>query len=186
MEWLFTPLMLAQNYHLVHHLHPSVPFYRYAKTWRQNEESFLERDVAIATVFGQQLTPGQFREWKKLNRKLRRVLPVQRPAESNDAEQNYAGHLSDSATVTFTLCGRQATFDLAPGDSILAGALQVRSDTPYGCMGGACGACRAKLLTGTVEMDQNLALGSAELDAGYVLTCQSHPTSPRVSVDYDA
>jgi ring-1,2-phenylacetyl-CoA epoxidase subunit PaaE len=53
-------------------------------------------------------------------------------------------------------------------------------------MGGACGTCRAKLLEGTVQMDQNFALGPAELQAGYVLTCQSHPTSPAVSVDYDA
>ena len=47
-------------------------------------------------------------------------------------------------------------------------------------MGGACGTCRAKLLEGTVEMDHNYALSQADLDAGYVLTCQSHPTSPTV------
>jgi len=97
------------------------------------------------------------------------------------AERSY-----DAATVTFTLSGQQWTYDLTPGDSILEGALQVRSDAPYACMGGACGTCRAKLLEGNVEMDQNFALGQAELDAGYVLTCQSHPTTPFVSVDYDA
>jgi ring-1,2-phenylacetyl-CoA epoxidase subunit PaaE len=53
-------------------------------------------------------------------------------------------------------------------------------------MGGACGTCRAKLVDGTVEMDHNFALSKAELDAGWVLTCQSHPTSPTVTVDYDA
>jgi ferredoxin len=53
-------------------------------------------------------------------------------------------------------------------------------------MGGACGTCKAKLLDGTVEMDQNFALAKAELEAGYILTCQSHPTSPDVTVDYDA
>ena len=52
-------------------------------------------------------------------------------------------------------------------------------------MGGACGTCRAKLLDGTVEMDHNFALSQADLDAGYVLTCQSHPTSPAITVDYD-
>jgi ring-1,2-phenylacetyl-CoA epoxidase subunit PaaE len=77
------------------------------------------------------------------------------------------------------------TFDLVPGDSILEGALQLRSDAPYACMGGACGTCRAKLVEGTVEMDHNFALGKAELDAGYILTCQSHPTSPFVAIDYD-
>jgi ferredoxin len=53
-------------------------------------------------------------------------------------------------------------------------------------MGGACGTCRAMLLDGDVEMDHNFALGQAELAAGYILTCQSHPTTPFVAVDYDA
>jgi ferredoxin-NADP reductase/fatty acid desaturase len=434
MEWLFTPLMLSQNYHLVHHLHPSVPFYRYVKTWRRNEEAYLERNPAINTVFGQELNPDEFREWKELNRKLGRVLPVRMPVRSSAshpqfrripvaavdpitadstlvtfavpedlsdefrfepgqhvsvrtnlggegvrrnysicapatraqlriavkhipggafssfvakelkagdvlevmtptgsfgtplhplAQKHYVGlaagsgitpvlsiletvmeietesrftlvygnHTREStmfrhdldrlesryadrleilhvlssdplhtpelcgridpdrlerwlatslrpetvdewflcgplpltaaaretlidhgvdaerihlelftgyakaeapkrgyqpATVTFALSGQQETFDLVPGDSILEGALQVRSDAPYSCMGGACGTCRAKLLEGTVEMDQNFALGRDDLDAGYILTCQSHPTSPTVSVDYDA
>jgi fatty acid desaturase len=79
MEWLFTPVMLSQNYHLVHHLHPSVPFYRCARMWRRNEEAYLQRNVAIATVFGQQLNSDDYREWKRLNRKLWRLLPVRRP-----------------------------------------------------------------------------------------------------------
>ncbi len=434
MEWLFTPLMLSQNYHLVHHLHPSVPFYRYIKTWRRNEEAYLEREAAISTVFGQDLNPDEFREWKELNRRLGRLVPVHMPAKSSAphavlhripvasvdpitadstlvtfavpeglrdefrfepgqhvtvytnlggervrrnysicapatraqlriavkhipggtfsgfvaeqlkagdvlelltptgrfgtpldplAQKHYVGlaagsgitpvlsiletvlevetasrftliygnhtkestifrhdldrlesHYADRleilyvmssdplhtpelcglidapkldrwlttslrpstvdewflcgpmgmsttardtllkhgvdterihlelftgytkpesaasnyarATVTFRLSGQEQTFDLAAGDSILEGALRVRGDTPYACVGGACGTCRAKLLTGTVEMDQNFALGPAELDAGYVLTCQSHPTSPTVTVDYDA
>lgn len=97
-----------------------------------------------------------------------------------------AEHSYESATVTFKLSGKQWTYDLTPGDSILEGALQVRDDAPYACMGGACGTCRAKLIEGDVEMDHNFALGQAELDAGYILTCQSHPTTPFVSVDYDA
>ncbi|MCH9668674.1 MAG: fatty acid desaturase [Actinomycetia bacterium] len=432
-EWLFTPMLLSQNYHLVHHLHPSVPFYRYLRTWRRNEEAYLERNPAISTVFGQQLNPDEYREWEKLNGKLARLLPVRMPARSaaphavqhripvasvdpitadstlvtfavpellRDAfrfepgqhvtvctdlggegirrnysicapatraqlriavkhirggafstfvaedlragdvlklmtptgrfgtplnplnrkhyvgvvagsgitpvlsilattleletesrftliygnrtrestmfraeldhlESRYADRLeilhvlsneplhtpdlrgridqeklrrwltsslhpdsvdewficgplemsavvrdtlieqgADSerihlelffgygnapaadrgyaaATVTFTLSGRQETFELTPGDSILEGALQRRSDTPYACMGGACGTCRAKLVTGKVAMEQNFALGPTDLDAGYVLTCQSHPTTPVVAVNYD-
>jgi ferredoxin-NADP reductase/fatty acid desaturase len=435
LEWLFTPLMLSQNYHLVHHLHPSVPFYRYVKTWRRNEEAYLERDAAISTAFGQSLTPAEYRQWKQLNRSLLKALPVRMPAASSAphavfhrlpvasvdpitadstlvtfgvpeelrdqfrfepgqhvtvrtdlggqgvrrnysicapatramlriavkhipggafstfvAEQLKAGdvldvmtptgrfctplhplnqkhyvaivvgsgitpilsmlqttleletdsrftliygnrtkqstmfghelaelesryadrleilhvrsrgphhkpdlsgridrqklerwlassltpdsvdewflcgpielmttvrealieHAVDSAhvhlelffgyaeadkpatehaqeaTVTFTLSGTQSTIELAPGDSLLEGALQHRPDAPYACMGGACGTCRAKLLAGTVEMDHNFALSPADLDAGYVLTCQSHPTSPTVAIDYDA
>jgi fatty acid desaturase/ferredoxin-NADP reductase len=434
MEWFFTPLMLSQNYHLVHHLHPSIPFYRYVKTWRRNEEAYLEREAAISTVFGQELNPEEYLEWKELNRKLGRLVPVHMPARSSaihavlrripvasvdpitedstlvtfavpealrdefrfepgqhitvctdlggqDVRRNYsicapatraqlriavkhiaggafsgfvanqlkAGDVLDlmtptgrfgtplhplahkhyvglvagsgitpvlsiletvmeietesrftlvygnhtkestmfrhdldrlesryvdrleilhvlssdplhtpelrgwidaeklhhwlttslrpdtvdewflcgpmgmsstardtliehgvdeehihlelftgytkgtapkrdyeAATVTIQLSGRRDTLDLAPGDSILEAALQTRNDTPYGCMGGACGTCRAKLLDGTVEMDQNFALGPDELAAGYILTCQAHPTSPTVSVDYDA
>jgi ring-1,2-phenylacetyl-CoA epoxidase subunit PaaE len=435
LEWLFTPLMLSQNYHLVHHLHPSVPFYRYVKTWRRNEEAYLERNAAISTAFGQSLNPDEFRQWKQLNRKLLKVLPVRMPTASSaphavfhrlpvasvdpitadstlvtfavpeglreqfrfkpgqhvtvrtdlggqgvrrnysicapatramlriavkhipggtfstfvaqqlkagdvlevmtptghfctplhplnqkhyvaiavgsgitpilsmlqttleleaesrftliygnrtrnstmfrqeldDLESRYAdrleikhvltrephhtpdlqgridrekiecwlkrelaprtvdewflcgpielittvreeliahdvdrdhvhlelffgygdagkpsNELAQAATVTFTISGTQSTIELAPGESLLDGALQRRPDTPYACMGGACGTCRAKLIAGTVEMDQNFALGPAELDAGYVLTCQSHPTSPSVTIDYDA
>lgn len=83
MEWLYTPLMLSQNYHLVHHLHPSVPFYRYTKTWRRNEEAYLDRNSAISTVFGQELDSDEFREWKQLNGKLGRLLPVRMPARSS-------------------------------------------------------------------------------------------------------
>jgi ferredoxin len=53
-------------------------------------------------------------------------------------------------------------------------------------MGGACGTCRAKLIAGTVEMDQNFALGQSDLADGWILTCQSHATSPAVTIDYDA
>lgn len=433
MEWLYTPLMLSQNYHLVHHLHPSVPFYRYTKTWRRNEEAYLDRNAAISTVFGQGLDSGEFREWKQLNGKLGRLLPVRMPARSSSPhavfhripvaavdpitadstlvtfavpealqdqfrfepgqhvsvrtdlggegvrrsysicapatraqlriavkhipggtfsgfvaehlragdvlevmtpagsfssalhplhrkhyvglvagsgitpvlsilatvmeletesrftliygnrtkestmfraeldrlESRYADRLEirhvlsaeprhtpelsgridaervigwlagdlrpdsvdewflcgpaamstgaretlieggveperihlelftgfdrgdapvrdhQSATVTVRLSGKKQTFGLAAGDTILESALQAGIGAPYSCMGGACGTCRAKLLGGTVEMDQNFALGRNDLDAGYILTCQSHPTSPTVSVDYD-
>ncbi|OSC38505.1 fatty acid desaturase [Mycobacterium decipiens] len=433
-EWLFTPVLLSQNYHLVHHLHPSVPFYRYLRTWRRNEEAYLQRNAAISTVFGQQLNPDEYRQWKALNGRLARLLPVRMPtrsgashavahripvasvdpittdstlvtfavpealqdafafepgqhvtvrtdlggegirrnysicapatraqlriavkhiaggafstfvanelkagdvlelmtptgrfgtplnplnrrhyvglvagsgitpmlsilattleietesrftliygnrtkestmfrAELDRLESRYADRLEilhvlsseplhtpelrgridreklnrwltnglqpddvdewficgplamtttvrdtliehcvdpdrihlelffgydtrpatdrgyAAATVTFTLSGQQQTLDLVPGDSILEGALQLRDDAPYACMGGACGTCRAKLIEGEVEMDHNFALGRAELDAGYILTCQSHPTTPFVAVDYDA
>ena len=92
----------------------------------------------------------------------------------------------DAATVTMRLSGSEQKLELAPGETILEAALQVRDDAPYACMGGACGTCKARLVAGTVEMDQNFALGRSDLDCGYILTCQSHPTSPTVTVDYDA
>jgi ring-1,2-phenylacetyl-CoA epoxidase subunit PaaE len=59
-------------------------------------------------------------------------------------------------------------------------------DAPYSCTGGVCATCRAKIVSGTVEMKVNYALEAWELDAGFVLTCQSLPTSDAVTVDYDA
>ncbi len=85
MEWLFTPLMLSQNYHLIHHLHPRVPWYRYARTWRANETAYLQCDVAIATVTGQRLNSDQFREWKRAKRKHRQLLPVRMPTISSSS-----------------------------------------------------------------------------------------------------
>ena len=58
-------------------------------------------------------------------------------------------------------------------------------DMPYSCRGGMCCTCRAKLIEGEVEMDLNYSLEPWELAAGYVLTCQSHPKTQRVAVDYD-
>lgn len=52
MEWLLAPLMLSQNYHLIHHLHPWLPFYRYLQAWRRNEDAYLEHDPALVPVLG--------------------------------------------------------------------------------------------------------------------------------------
>jgi ring-1,2-phenylacetyl-CoA epoxidase subunit PaaE len=89
--------------------------------------------------------------------------------------------------VTIKLDGRASDLDLRPdGPGVLEAALEVRSDLPFACRGGVCGTCRAKLIEGTVAMDVNYALEPEEIEGGYVLTCQSHPTSDRVVLDYDA
>ena len=93
----------------------------------------------------------------------------------------------DAAEVSFALDGRRSMVRVAPdGPPIIEAALTVRSDAPYACKGGVCGTCRAKLVEGTVRMDTNYALEPDEVERGYVLTCQSHPTSERVVLDYDA
>ncbi|MCX2747068.1 phenylacetate-CoA oxygenase/reductase subunit PaaK [Arthrobacter sp. MI7-26] len=93
----------------------------------------------------------------------------------------------DTFKITFKLDG--LTGDVASPtharESILNAALRVRPDVPFACAGGVCGTCRAKLVTGTVSMDENYALEQDELDKGYVLTCQAHPTSESVTVDFD-
>ncbi|QOT16019.1 1,2-phenylacetyl-CoA epoxidase subunit PaaE [Paenarthrobacter sp. YJN-5] len=93
----------------------------------------------------------------------------------------------DTYKITFKLDG--LTGDVASPtharESILNAALRVRPDVPFACAGGVCGTCRAKVVTGTVTMDENYALEQDELDKGYVLTCQAHPTSEEVTVDFD-
>jgi ring-1,2-phenylacetyl-CoA epoxidase subunit PaaE len=445
LEWLLTPALLYQNYHLVHHLHPSIPFYRYITAWRRNEEAYLQRDAAIMTAFGRDLTAEEYRAWRDVESAMARIRPSGTPAGSSaphaefhrlpvsavdrstpdsvvitfavpgeladrfrfeagqhvtvrtdlggqgvrrnysicspatggplriavkripggafsgwaatelgigdtlevmtptgrfgppldpsrrrhyaavaagsgitpilsivatalevesesrctlvygnrsrgstmfraelaDLEARFADRLEvlhvlsgerggvsaysgridvpllDSlradrladvhdwflcgpaglvdalrpallergvpaervhaelfhvpaagpttapgagtpgagttgvgtgiaAEVTVRLGGRADVVRLAVGRSVLDGALDVRPDTPYACMGGACGTCRAKVVDGSVEMEHNYALGQRELADGYVLTCQSRPTSPEVTVDYDA
>ncbi|WP_439030999.1 fatty acid desaturase [Gordonia terrae] len=431
-EWILTPLLLSQNYHLVHHLHPSIPFYRYVAAWRRNEDQYLERNAAIGTAFGQQLTPDEYREWKQLNAKMGRLLPLRRvpqgtgrradfhpirvagvdkltsdsvliqfeiPDELREAftfeagqhvtvratidgiavrrnysictsalsgrfaiavkrvpggvfstyavEQLKAGdtlellaptgsfgteldpvsdkryvavavgsgitpvlsivqtalavettshftliygnrdaastmfrrdlddlearfgdrlriihirsrdpqhppllsgridrdklehwlgaeltpasidewflcgpvdlvaevreilieHGADSehvhvevfqgygksiatdgfatAKVTVGLAGRSHEVSLAAGETVLESALKAGLDAPYACLGGACGTCSAKVTGGAVSMEQNFALSDAQMKAGYVLTCQSRPTTPSVTVEYE-
>ena len=88
--------------------------------------------------------------------------------------------------VTVILDGRSLTFTLPrDGDSVLDETLRARSDAPYACKNAVCGTCRAKVVEGKVEMDSNYALEPDELARGYVLTCQSHPVTDRVTVDFD-
>jgi len=91
------------------------------------------------------------------------------------------------AQVQITLDNNTFEFALpSSGESILDGALRAGADLPYACKGGVCSTCRAKLVEGQVEMDHNYALEPDEVAAGYILTCQSHPISQRVEVDFDA
>lgn len=91
-----------------------------------------------------------------------------------------------SATVTATLDGRSGSWPVEGGESVLETVLRNRADAPYACKGGVCGTCRVQLLAGDVRMDRNYALEPEEVDAGYVLACQSHPTTEKVEVDFDA
>ncbi len=71
------------------------------------------------------------------------------------------------------------------GDTILDAALKQGADLPFACKGGVCCTCRAKVTKGSVSMDMNFSLEDDEVEKGYILTCQSHPTSEEVFVDFD-
>lgn len=72
------------------------------------------------------------------------------------------------------------------GETVLNAALRQRSDVPFACAGGVCGTCRAKVISGDFEMEENYALEADEVERGFVLTCQTRPTSDHLVVDYDA
>ena len=90
------------------------------------------------------------------------------------------------ATGRATLHGRATRFDLYEGDSVLDAVQRVRPDAPFSCRSGVCSTCQAVVRDGSVEMAVNYGLSAAEVARGYVLTCQSRPSSPHVDVDYDA
>jgi ring-1,2-phenylacetyl-CoA epoxidase subunit PaaE len=89
--------------------------------------------------------------------------------------------------VTVRLDGISHDFNLPyDGSSLLDAALMEGVDLPFACKGGVCCTCRARLAEGQVEMEVNYALEADELAAGFILTCQSHPRTDRVIVDYDS
>jgi ring-1,2-phenylacetyl-CoA epoxidase subunit PaaE len=91
------------------------------------------------------------------------------------------------ATVTVNLDGRTTVVPMPSRDeTILDATLRLRPDAPFSCTNGVCGTCRARLVSGEVRMDRNYALEQDEVAAGMVLTCQSHPVTDDVSLDYDA
>jgi len=91
-----------------------------------------------------------------------------------------------SSQVTIVLDGRSTTMALPQGVPVLDSAQKVRGDLPFACKGGVCGTCRARVTDGEVTMRRNYALEPAEVDAGYVLTCQTLPESETVTIDFDA
>ncbi|MGY1436865.1 2Fe-2S iron-sulfur cluster-binding protein [Streptomyces reniochalinae] len=103
------------------------------------------------------------------------------PRPSGGAPAAIAG----SATVNATLGGRGGSWFAREGETLLETVLRNRTDAPYACKGGVCGTCRARLVDGQVTMDRNFALEEEEIEAGYVLACQSHPTTPEVALDFD-
>ncbi len=88
------------------------------------------------------------------------------------------------ATVIFE--GIQAEFPVAADELIIDAGLRAGLNLPFSCHGGMCCTCRARLLEGQVEMAVNYSLELWEINAGYVLTCQSRPVTARVVIDYDA
>lgn len=91
-----------------------------------------------------------------------------------------------TSQVTVIADGRASRFELATvGENILDAGLEQGMELPYSCKAGVCSTCKAKLLKGEVDMDITHGLERHEIAAGYILSCQSHPVSDEVLVDFD-
>ena len=94
--------------------------------------------------------------------------------------------LGSQSKITVKLDGRSFGFELGfNGDSILDAALKQGADLPFACKGGVCCTCKAKLIEGEVDMEVNWGLEQEEVEQGFILTCQSHPKTENVVVDFD-
>ncbi|MBE9399372.1 phenylacetate-CoA oxygenase/reductase subunit PaaK [Pontibacterium sp. N1Y112] len=92
-----------------------------------------------------------------------------------------------TSKVTVVADGRSIMFDLATvGENILDAGMHNGMELPYSCKAGVCSTCKCKLVKGEVDMDITHGLEQHEIDAGYVLSCQAHPISDEVVVDFDA
>jgi ferredoxin-NADP reductase len=89
-----------------------------------------------------------------------------------------------SSTVTVTIGGATTQMVTGGDEALLEAVLRAGIDAPYSCTGGACGTCRAKLLTGAVHMEHTYALNEGDVADGWILTCQSRPTTELIHIDY--
>ena len=102
--------------------------------------------------------------------------------ENQEVDENFDGE----ALVTVIYDDEEVEFNLnKDGDSILDAAMDNDMDVPFSCKGAVCCTCKAKVTEGKVIMDANYALSDQEVEDGFVLACQSHPASAKVTIDFD-
>lgn len=104
---------------------------------------------------------------------------------SEDYEDELAGALEGKTQVEVILDDETFTFVMDKKELVLDAVLKQDIDAPYSCQGGVCSSCIARLTEGKVEMVKNQILTDSEIEEGFVLTCQSHPITPKIKVDYD-
>lgn len=104
---------------------------------------------------------------------------------STAAENPEAASHSGHTKITVLVDGDEATFEMSQKQTLLEAALKQGLDAPYSCQGGICSSCLARITSGTAEMKKNAILTDGEIAQGLILTCQAHPTSAEITVDYD-
>ena len=108
------------------------------------------------------------------------VAVTQDGDEINDTDND---NISD---VTVIIDGDEFQYQLSTqGDTILDSAMDQGADLPFSCKGAVCCTCKAKVMEGEVRMTQNFSLSDQEVEEGYILSCQAHPVSKKIIVDFD-
>ena len=102
-------------------------------------------------------------------------------ANENPNAEKHTGHTK----ITVLVDDEETTFEMSQKQTVLEAALKQGIDAPYSCQGGICSSCLARITSGTAEMKKNSILTDGEIAEGLILTCQAHPTSPEIYVDYD-
>ncbi|MEM6343409.1 MAG: ferredoxin--NADP reductase [Bacteroidota bacterium] len=100
----------------------------------------------------------------------------------SDGETDY---VLQEQTVAIILDGETHQLIVQADEYILDSAIRAGLEPPYSCQAGTCSSCRAMLISGTVAMDESLGLSDAELEQGYVLSCQCHPLDEEVVLDFE-
>ena len=90
-----------------------------------------------------------------------------------------------STQISITVDDETTTFEMSQKQTILEAALDEDLDAPYSCQGGICSSCLARVTEGEATMTQNNILTESEIAEGLILTCQAHPTTPSIVIDYD-
>ncbi len=93
--------------------------------------------------------------------------------------------LSGNTKITVVLDDEETSFEMRKDEIILDAALAKGLDAPYSCQGGICSSCMAKVIEGEAVMDKNTILDADEVEEGLILTCQAHPVTPILKIDYD-
>ena len=104
---------------------------------------------------------------------------------SSSAENTEAGSHQGHTKITILVDDEETTFEMSQKQTVLEAALKQGVDAPYSCQGGICSSCLARVTTGTAEMKKNSILSDSEIEEGLILTCQAHPTSETIVVNFD-
>ena len=94
-------------------------------------------------------------------------------------------NLDGKTEITVLLDDEETTFEMSKKKLILTAALDEGLDAPFSCQGGICSSCLAKVTEGNAIMDKNSILSDEELEEGFILTCQAHPTTQKITIDFD-